>query len=337
MNHRFPSLLRCVCVALAWLAADGAGPSAAAAESNGKARARRTDEFFASTNVPHFKIEVTGTNLTRIRKDPRRYVRATVRVGDEVFADVALHLKGAAGSFRNFDDRPALTLVNDGRLVTFAAPAGGGDWTRSDNQRASPRFGILSVAASDPPLIALASVGPRQYLAVRRDGVLARLDAASGREGWRLATVGLGEIADVQLNFERSHVLLMGKTAWRVFRLADGFAQSGLLAPPETAAARAFRLAAEKQAPPTPGAASTPAAAARAARAASAAAASACRLADALGADGSVLARCGRQTFAWQPRVFSGDLEPHLGHLTCAADVKASAVDTIRRCYVVAQ
>ena len=242
------------------------------------------------------------------------------------------------GPLFDFDiDRPALTLVNDGRLVTFAAPAGGGDWTRSDNQRASPRFGILSVAASDPPLIALASVGPRQYLAVRRDGVLARLDAASGREVWRLATVGLGEIADVQLNFERSHVLLMGKTAWRVFRLADGFAQSGLLAPPETAAARAFRLAAEKQAPPTPGAASTPAAAARAARAASAAAASACRLADALGADGSVLARCGRQTFAWQPRVFSGDLEPHLGHLTCAADVKASAVDTIRRCYVVAQ
>lgn len=229
------------------------------------------------------------------------------------------------GSLFDFDiDRPAFTLVNDGRLVTFASPAGGGDWKRSDDQRASPRFGILSVNASDPPLLAFASVGRRQYLAVRRDGVLARLDAASGREVWRLATVGLGEIADVQLNFERSHVLLIGKTAWRVFRLADGFAQSGLLAPPETVAG----LAAENQAPQTPEAASVPA---------SAAVASACQLADALGADGSVLARCGPRTFAWQPRVFSGDLEPQLKHLTCAAEVKSSALDAIRRCYVVAQ
>ena len=73
------------------------------------------------------------------------------------------------GSLFDFDiDRPAFTLVNDGRLVAFAAPAGGGDWTRSDDQRASPRFGILSVGADDPPLLAFASVGRRQYLAVRR-------------------------------------------------------------------------------------------------------------------------------------------------------------------------
>ena len=224
-------------------------------------------------------------------------------------------------SLFDFDiNRPALTIVNDGRLVTFSAPPGGGNWTRSDDERASPRFGILGMNPGDPPLVAFASVGQRQYLAAQRDGVLARLDTVSGREVWRLATVG-GEIADVQLNFERSHVLLMGKTAWRVFRLADGFAQSGLLAPPATVAVPPM--------PQTPEAPSAPAAAARAA--------STCGLADALGTDGSVLARCGRRTFAWKPRVFTGDLEPKLTHSACAADSNAAALDAIRRCYVAAR
>jgi hypothetical protein len=48
----------------------------------------------------------------------------------------------------------------------------------------------------------------------RGDGVLARLDAVTGREVWRLTAVGLGEIQDVQLNSERHDVLLVGKNAW---------------------------------------------------------------------------------------------------------------------------
>ena len=228
------------------------------------------------------------------------------------------------GQMFDFDiDRPALTFVNEGRIVTFAAPPSGGDWTRSDDQRASPRFGILNVAAGDPPLLTFASVGHRQYLAVRRDGALARLDAASGREVWRLAAVGLGEIASAQLNFERSHVLLIGKAAWRVFRLADGFAQSGLLAPPETVGVQAFRP--EREARQAREATRAPAATLSA---------SACRLADAIGADGSVIVRCGLRSFAWRPLVFGDDLEPRLKRLICAADVKTSALDTIRRCYV---
>ena len=179
-----------------------------------------------------------------------------------------------------------------------------------------------------------ASLGSRQYLAVRRDGALARLDAASGREVWRVAANGLGEITEVQINFERTHVLLMGKTVWRMFRIADGFAQSGLLAAPEPATVRAFRLETERQLAQTPKAASAPPALVRAA---ARNAASACRLADALGADGSVIARCGPRTFAWQPRVFDGDMAPLLKHLTCAADVQTSALETIRRCYVVAR
>ena len=113
MNHSLLHFLRCGSVVLALLLGDGATRLVTAADANGKTKAQLTDAFFADTNVPHFIIEVKGTNLNSIRRDPRKNVRATVRVGDEVFEDVALHCKGAAGSFRNFDDRPALTLNMD--------------------------------------------------------------------------------------------------------------------------------------------------------------------------------------------------------------------------------
>jgi len=46
-----------------------------------------------------------------LKADQRNYVHATFREDDRVtFGDVALKLKGAAGSFRDWNDRPALTL-----------------------------------------------------------------------------------------------------------------------------------------------------------------------------------------------------------------------------------
>jgi len=199
-------------------------------------------------------------------------------------------------------DRAALTLAVDGRLVSFVANAAGDTWTRSDEERASPPFGVLSPEGGKKALHALASLGGRQYLAVRGDGVLARIDGTTGREVWRLTAVGLGDIQDVQLNPERTDVLLMGQSAWRLFRLADGFALSALLAPPP---------ALEQ---PTE--------------------AAACRLQDALGPGGELVARCGKNAFAWQPRMFTGDMGPQLARLTCTAELKTSALDTIRRCYL---
>jgi spore coat protein H len=71
-------------------------------------------EFFKPTGpVPTFKIEVDKTNADSLRREPRKYVKCTLKVGDQTFKDVALHLKGAAGSFRGFDDKPALTLNMD--------------------------------------------------------------------------------------------------------------------------------------------------------------------------------------------------------------------------------
>jgi len=199
-------------------------------------------------------------------------------------------------------DRPALTLAADGRLVSFVANSAGDAWIRNDEERASPPFGVLSSEGGEKALHTLASLGGRQYLAVRGDGVLARLDGVTGREAWRITAVGLGDIQDVQLNPERHDVLLMGKIAWRVFRLADGFAVSALLAPPP-ALEQAAQVAA-------------------------------CRLQDALGPGGEFVASCGEGAFAWRPRMFTGDLGPQLARLTCTAELKTSALDTIRRCYV---
>lgn len=71
-------------------------------------------EFFKPTGpVPTFKIEVDKANADSLRREPRKYVKCTLKVGDQTFKDVAIHLKGAAGSFRGFDDKAALTLNMD--------------------------------------------------------------------------------------------------------------------------------------------------------------------------------------------------------------------------------
>jgi spore coat protein H len=73
-----------------------------------------SDAFFTNGTIPHIKIEIAGTNLNSLRQDPRRNVRARITEGTTVYHDVALHLKGAAGSFRPIDDgKPAFTLNFD--------------------------------------------------------------------------------------------------------------------------------------------------------------------------------------------------------------------------------
>lgn len=73
-----------------------------------------SDEVFKPAGaVPKFKITVDPDNLKLLKKEPRKSVRCTVQIGNDTFQDVAIHLKGAAGSYRDWDDRPALTLNFD--------------------------------------------------------------------------------------------------------------------------------------------------------------------------------------------------------------------------------
>lgn len=67
--------------------------------------------------ILHWEVLLRRADLARLRKsggpwnkDNDEDASATVRAGGQVWTNVAIHLKGAAGSFRPVDDMPALTL-----------------------------------------------------------------------------------------------------------------------------------------------------------------------------------------------------------------------------------
>ncbi len=85
------------------------------------AKSKRTDlaaDLFAATNVLRLAIEIPPPAMEALRAVPgffnrstnREKVQVTIREGDQVYTNVTLQLKGAAGSFRAIDDKPAFTL-----------------------------------------------------------------------------------------------------------------------------------------------------------------------------------------------------------------------------------
>ena len=93
-------------LACALLIAGGTVASSHAAESSMVPGA----ELFASGSIPRIKIELKPEAVASLHKNAREFVSATVSEGTAVYSQVALHLKGATGSFRPLDDKPALTL-----------------------------------------------------------------------------------------------------------------------------------------------------------------------------------------------------------------------------------
>jgi hypothetical protein len=198
-------------------------------------------------------------------------------------------------------DGAGLSLVLGERIVTYA-PAGEGDtWVRSEHARASARFGVFDSAGdSQTALSAFAALGNRQYLVVRRDGVIARLDAAASEEVWRIQAIGLGDVLGVKLNAERGHVLLAGTRAWRMFRVSDGFAISGLLLPPPVLQGDADLAE--------------------------------CTLDDGVGAAGEITVSCRGSSFHWEPVPYQGEMESRLARVVCAADVARPASEILAHC-----
>jgi spore coat protein H len=72
--------------------------------------AKQSDAFFQSDKVLNLSIDIGPKELEALRRDPRKYVKATLKDGHTVYANIGVHLKGAAGSFRGIDDKPGLTL-----------------------------------------------------------------------------------------------------------------------------------------------------------------------------------------------------------------------------------
>jgi spore coat protein CotH len=84
-------------------------PSAFAAEGKPAKKASTGEDLFARPAVWRLKIEIPSGGQEALRKDPKEYVKATVRVGDVVLTNVGLRLKGQA-TYQSIDKRPGLTL-----------------------------------------------------------------------------------------------------------------------------------------------------------------------------------------------------------------------------------
>jgi spore coat protein H len=108
-SHRFSFN----CIAASWLSSC-LFLCAADKKNNG-------DELFTNSAIRHLRIEISNEGMQTLRKysfrsrneNERTNVPATVREGGFVWTNVALHLKGAYGSFQPVDRKPALTLNFD--------------------------------------------------------------------------------------------------------------------------------------------------------------------------------------------------------------------------------
>src|SRR5258705_10001387 len=67
-------------------------------------------EIFDNKTILPIRIEISSNELAVLRRDDKSDVRATVYEGTNVWRDVGLHVKGAAGSRKGIDDKVALTL-----------------------------------------------------------------------------------------------------------------------------------------------------------------------------------------------------------------------------------
>ncbi|MGC9036276.1 MAG: CotH kinase family protein [Verrucomicrobiia bacterium] len=67
-------------------------------------------ELFDADKVLKIKLNIAQESLKNLEKDPRKYVPCELIEGGIVYSNVAVHLKGAAGSFRGIYDKPAFTL-----------------------------------------------------------------------------------------------------------------------------------------------------------------------------------------------------------------------------------
>ncbi len=73
-----------------------------------------SETYFDRGEILRLRVELPSGEVERIMQDGRPYVHGTVVENDRtVYRDVAIKLKGAAGSTRSWDDRPALTINVD--------------------------------------------------------------------------------------------------------------------------------------------------------------------------------------------------------------------------------
>ncbi|MDX1927180.1 MAG: CotH kinase family protein [Pirellulaceae bacterium] len=76
--------------------------------------AAETIVYFESGRIPELKLVIAGEGQQRLQEAPREYTRCSlIEDGSTTLKSIGVKLKGAAGSYRDFDDRPCLTLNID--------------------------------------------------------------------------------------------------------------------------------------------------------------------------------------------------------------------------------
>ena len=73
--------------------------------------ANQTIAYFESLNIPQLKLVINAEGQQQLRDSPREYARCSLVENETLVSkSIGVKLKGAAGSYRDFDDRPGLTL-----------------------------------------------------------------------------------------------------------------------------------------------------------------------------------------------------------------------------------
>src|SRR4051812_22066423 len=76
-----------------------------------KSLADERKAYFAEGKIPKLSITIEKADVESLRREPKKYVKAQIEEeGGKEYKDVAVHMKGAAGSFRSIDEKPGLTL-----------------------------------------------------------------------------------------------------------------------------------------------------------------------------------------------------------------------------------
>ncbi len=66
-------------------------------------------DLFGAIRVWRLKLEVSAESIEALRREPKRYVKATLKDGEKVYADVGLRIKGSA-PFEGLEKKPGLAL-----------------------------------------------------------------------------------------------------------------------------------------------------------------------------------------------------------------------------------
>lgn len=114
------NLARITLIALLWLGgpvceSHSQAPNPPQANpSSPEASIGETQRFFDAGTVPVIKLIIAKEKQDLLRQKPREFVSCSVLENEKSVGDpVGVKLKGAAGSFRDFDDRPGLTISMD--------------------------------------------------------------------------------------------------------------------------------------------------------------------------------------------------------------------------------